>query len=127
MGVNMGKEKKEASILGTLREVRDTGMQAWAEAAKVIATSNPFMRLQNLLSQPGLLAAGMMRKTTEAGMAQFLGRLNLPSRADVLSLSTRMTHIEATLDDLGAALEALRPAAARPVVREARPRAAVAK
>lgn len=123
----MGKEKKEASILGTLREVRDTGMQAWAEAAKVIASSDPFLRLQNLLVQPGLLAAGMMRKTTETGMAQFLGRLNLPSRADVLSLSTRMTHIEATLDDLGAALEALRPAAARPVVREARPRAAVAK
>jgi len=123
----MGKEKKESSVLGMLREVRDTGMQAWAEAAKVIASSNPFLRLQNLMLQPGLLAAGMMRKTTEAGMAQLLGQLNLPSRGDVLSLSTRMTHIEATLDDLGAALEALRPAAARPVVREARPRAAAAK
>jgi hypothetical protein len=127
MGANMGKEKKEASILGTLREVRDTGMQAWAEAAKVIATSNPFLRLQNLLQQPGLLAAGMMRKTSEAGAAQVLARLNLPSRADVLMLSTRLTRIETTLDDLGAALEALRPAAARPAVREARPRAAASK
>jgi hypothetical protein len=43
-------------------------------------------------------------------MSEVLAQLNMPSREDVLSLSTRLTHIEMAIDDLGAGLEQLRRA-----------------
>ena len=41
-------------------------------------------------------------------MTEVLANLNMPSREEVLSLSTRLTHIEMAIDDLGAGLEQLR-------------------
>jgi hypothetical protein len=41
-------------------------------------------------------------------MADLLAALNIPSRADVLALSQRLTRIEMALDDVGAGLDEMR-------------------
>ena len=55
----------------------------------------------------------MIRKETDKAMRQLLAHANMPSRADVLSLSVRLTHIEMAIDDLAAAMDAMRASPAR--------------
>src|SRR5436305_8934879 len=92
-------------VIETLRKARNQGMDAWAKAAIRFTGSEAHARTSSILSQPGLIAAALFRKSTGKAMAQLLAQLNMPSREEVLSLSQRLTHIELVLDDLGAALE----------------------
>src|SRR4051812_50149093 len=108
-------------VLETMREVRDRGMDAWAKTALSVTRSSTYNRLTFLVSQPGLILAGIVRKAREKAMARVLGDLNMPSREDVLALSQRLTHIQTAIDDLGAAVEAARGGAtAAPSPRAAR-------
>jgi hypothetical protein len=101
-----------SDVLEVMRRVRDAGMDAWARTTLQVTSSTPYARLMGLLSQPGLIAAAVFRKATEKTMSRLLGQLNMPSRGDVLSLSQRLTHIETAIDDLAAAMDAERSAAA---------------
>jgi hypothetical protein len=100
-------------VLETMRAVRDNGMEAWARATIRVTSSSAYARLSGLLSQPGLIAAAVVRKVTETSMSGLLARLNMPSRADVFALSQRLTHIQMAVDDLGAAMDAMRASAAQ--------------
>lgn len=102
-----------SDLFKMLRELRDAGMESWARIALRVTSSHPYSRLSSVLATPGLIAAGVARKKTEEVMTQVLARASMPSRADVLSLSVRLTHIEMALDDLAAAMEAMRASPAR--------------
>jgi hypothetical protein len=54
-----------------------------------------------------LSASVPMRKVVEQAMAQVLGQVNMPTRAEVLSLAERMTNIEMRLDDLDARFDVM--------------------
>jgi hypothetical protein len=95
-----------------VRELRDAGMESWARIALLVTSSDAYSRASALLAKPGLVATGLARIAAKKAMSEILSRANMPSRTDVLSLSVRLTHIETALDDLGAALEAVRSAAA---------------
>src|ERR671932_225693 len=90
------------------RELRDAGMESWAKLALQLTSSHAFSLWSSLLAKPGLIATGVARKKTDKAMAQLLAHANIPSRADVLALSVRLTHIEMALDDLAAAIETMR-------------------
>jgi hypothetical protein len=96
------------------RELRDAGMESWAKIALQVTSSHAYSLLSSVLAKPGLIATGVARKKTDKAMAQLLAHANIPSRADVLALSVRLTHIEMALDDLAAAMDAMRASAARP-------------
>jgi len=105
----------QTDVLETMRRVRDAGMDAWAKTTLSFTSSSSYNRLTFLLSQPGLILAGIVRKAREKAMSRLLGDLNMPSRADVLSLSQRLTQIQMAIDDLGATVEAARgPVGASP-------------
>lgn len=99
------------------RALRDAGMDSWAKIALQITSSPTYSQVSAVLGKPTLIAAGVIRKEVEKGMALVLAQANMPSRTEVLALSTRMTHIEMALDDLAAAVQALaaQSQAARPV------------
>ena len=97
-----------------LRELRDAGMESWAKIALQVTGSHAYSLLSSVLAKPSLIVAGIARKTTDKAMAQLLAQANMPSRDDVLALSVRLTHIEMALDDLAAAMDAMRASAARP-------------
>jgi hypothetical protein len=118
-------KKKDEGVFVALRNMRDIGIDAWARSAVLITSTPAYGRFTRLSAAPGLLAAVILRRTATNGMSQLLGQLNLPSRDDVLALSTRLTHIEIVLDDLGAAVEGLKlkaaPVPVAPPVRPAAP------
>ena len=114
------KRKQDEGFFAVMRNLRDIGVDAWAQATVQVTGSSAYQRMQMLASQPGLIARGLVRKSMDARMTQLLGQLSLPSRGEVLSLSTRLTHIETVLDDLGALLEGMQARTARPPARAGR-------
>jgi hypothetical protein len=104
--------RTRGSPLERLRGVRDKAMDAWARVVLRTTGSRPYARASHLATRPGLVALGIARAATRRWMAWALSELNMPSRADVLALSVRLTHVETTLDDLGAAVDELRSASA---------------
>jgi hypothetical protein len=97
-------------LIQQLQKARDQGMDAWAKATLRLTSSEPYLRVTGLLLQPGLLATAFVRGSTEKAMSELLARVNMPSREEVLSLSQRLTRIEVVLDDLSAAVDAVRAA-----------------
>lgn len=97
-----------------LRKMRDQGMDTWAKAAIRLTSSDRYQRITGIFMQPGLLATALVRSSTGKAMSDLLARLNMPSREEVLSLSQRLTRIEVVLDDLSAAVEAVRGAHPQP-------------
>jgi len=104
----------EADPLKAWREARNAAMASWARIALQITSTDAYSRVSSLVARPSLVAAGIVRKETEKAMAMLLAHANMPSRADVLALSTRLTHIEMALDDLAAAVDELRARSAPP-------------
>lgn len=112
MGENGGKPSG-VDLVELLLELRDVGLDSWAKIVLGITGSDPYMRASSALAKPGLVAAAAARLGADAAMSRLLARVNMPSRADVLALSVRLTHIEMALDDLSAAVDDLRAAVAR--------------
>ena len=100
--------EKGFEVTKMVRDLRDGTMDAWAKMMLNLTSSHEYQRLQGMISKPALLGIALWRKASDTAMSSVLSQLNMPSREDVLSLSQRLTHIEMTLDDLGAMMEQLR-------------------
>jgi hypothetical protein len=101
-------DKGRINVFQVMRDARDMGMDSWAKVVLKVTSSAPYSLATSAIAKPSLFVAAAARRRTEAWMAQVLARMNMPSRTDVLTLSTRLTHIEVALDDLGAAVDSLR-------------------
>ena len=119
----MNNATKQTNVFKMARAVRDAGLESASRVALTVTSSHPYSRAMSLLAKPGMIVAAIARQRTEKIMTELLTNMNMPSRTDVLALSTRLTHIEMTLDDLSAAVETMRAPAARPARRRAAPRA----
>jgi hypothetical protein len=112
---------KGLELFKLARDLRGTGMDAWAKLTLVVTNSRAYTQVTAAMGAPALFVKAVMRKPAEVAMAQVLAQLQMPSREEVLSISQRLTRIEMVLDDLGATLETVRAAAAsqqRSAVRE---------
>jgi hypothetical protein len=107
----MSEANKGFDPVKLLKDARDGGMDAWAKLMLRLTSSHEYQRLQGAISKPTLLAIALYRKAAGSAMSEVLANLNMPSREEVLALSTRLTHIEMAIDDLGAGLEQLRRSA----------------
>jgi hypothetical protein len=96
---------------GMLKTMRDANMDSWARMMIQVVNTEAYAKANGVMLDAWLSSSGPFRKVIEASMAQNLAALNLPSRADFISLAERMTNIEMRLDDMDAKLdEALRGA-----------------
>ncbi len=96
---------------GMLKTMRDANLDAWAKMMVHLVNSEAYARANGTMLDAWLTSSGPFRKAIETAMAQNLAALNLPTRADFISLAERMTNVEMRLDDLDAKLdEALRGA-----------------
>lgn len=119
--MNQTGQGKGLGLLELARNLRDTGMDAWAKLALVVTSSNAYLKADSVAGKPALLAKALLRKPAEQAMAKLLAQLQMPSREEVLAISQRLTRIEVVLDDLGATLETVQKSAAatqRPAARE---------
>ena len=105
---------KRFELFKTLRAARDSLMQDWAKVALAVTSTHAWQKANAVVAKPAFLVSALLREKREAAMADLLGQLNMPSREDVLTLSQRLTRIEMVLDDVGAGMDQLRRAAARP-------------
>jgi hypothetical protein len=108
-------------FFGKVRGVRDSVMEDLARLTLAWTSSHTYQAMNAAIAKPLLLLAGVSRKATGSVMAEVLGRLNMPSREDVLALSQRLTRIEMVLDDVGAGMDQFRRWASqkqRPAARE---------
>jgi hypothetical protein len=112
MGQTSGAPKFDP--LKSWRELRDAGMDSWAKIVLDITSSPTYSQVSSVVAKPTLVMAGIVRKEVEKAMTIVLAQANMPSRKEVLALSTRLTHIEMALDDLAAAVEALGAQQRRP-------------
>jgi hypothetical protein len=103
----MSSESKNG-FFGKVRGVRDSAMEDLAKMTLAWTSSNVYQGMNASISKPVMLLAGISRKATRSVTAGALGRLNLPSREDVLALSQRLTRMEMVLDDVGAGMDQLR-------------------
>ena|SRR5437762_2158834 len=110
----MGDPEKQFDAVKMFRDARDGVMDAWAKLALNLTSSHEYQRVQGMIAKPALLGYALFRKATESVMSPVLAQMNMPSREEILGIAQRLTRIEMTLDDLGAALEQLRRFAARP-------------
>jgi hypothetical protein len=84
---------------------RDTYMEGWSKAMIELVNSESYAKAMAALLDNYLTVSAPFRSAVERAMAQVLGQLNIPSRAEVVSIAERLTNIEMRLDDLDAKLD----------------------
>jgi hypothetical protein len=96
--------------LGFWRTTQNASLEAWSKAMIELVNTDAYAEATGRMLDSYLAASVPMRKAIEQGMAQVLGQINVPSRAEVLSIAERMTNIEMRLDDLDARFDDLQRA-----------------
>jgi hypothetical protein len=89
------------------RTTQNTSLEAWSKAMIELVNTEAYAEATGRILDSYLSASVPMRKVVEQAMAQVLGQVNMPTRAEVLSLAERMTNIEMRLDDLDARFDVM--------------------
>jgi hypothetical protein len=105
---------------GMLKSMRDASVDSWSKMMIQLVNSEAYAKANGAMLDAWLSSSGPFRKAIEAGMAQNLAALNLPSRADFISLAERLTNLEMRLDDLDAKLDELLHAARKGATRKSK-------
>ncbi len=88
--------------LGFWRTTQNASLEAWSKTMVELVNTEAYAEATGRLLDTYLAASIPMRRAIEQAMTQVLGQINMPSRAEVLSIAERMTNIEMRLDDLDA-------------------------
>jgi hypothetical protein len=106
---------------GVLKNLRGAGLDAWSKTLIDFVNSDAYAQATATMLDAWLSTSAPFRSAVSSAMTQALAQLNLPSRADVISLAERLTNIELRLDDLEARLDEAQRPARKPASRTARP------
>jgi hypothetical protein len=80
-------------------------MDAWSKAMSEAVASDDFAKSMGDYLNSYLETSAPLQKQFEATMEKYLQGMQLPSRAEVLHLSERLTGLEMRLDDMEAKLD----------------------
>ena len=106
-------------IMDNLRQVRDAQLEAWSKIMIDIVSSDAYSEATGRALAESLAASQPARMALERSMTATLQALNMPSRAEVITIAERLVNVEMRLDDLDAKLTAYQkalPAAVKSVV-----------
>jgi hypothetical protein len=87
------------------RGMRDVGMDAWAKMMTEAVRTDAYAESSGAMLDAYLTTSAPFYDFVQKVIAQTLQELNLPSRADLASLSERLTNIELKLDDMDTKLD----------------------
>ena len=107
---------------GMLKTIRDANMDAWSKMMIELVNTDAYARVTGEMLDAWLSNSAPFRKAVEAALSRALANLNMPSRAEVISLAERLTNIEMRLDDMEAKLDESLRAALRPNSPKHKPR-----
>ncbi len=98
-------EGKAADPLEQWRELRDVYMDVWAKAMGEAVNSEAYTQASGAVLDTCLTASSPFRDAQKKTMITALEQLNMPSRAEFVSLAERLSNIELLLDDMSAKLD----------------------
>ncbi len=93
---------------GFWKTARDANLEAWSKLMIDIVNSDEYAQATGVALEQTLATSQPVRDAIEKVMTQTLGMLNMPSRAEVVSLAERLTNVEMRLDDMDFKLNAIR-------------------
>ena len=89
---------------GFWKTTRDANLEAWSKLMIDIVNSNEYARATGMALEQVLETSQPLRDALEQSMTRTLSLLNMPSRAEVISIAERLVNVEMRLDDLDAKL-----------------------
>jgi hypothetical protein len=90
---------------GMFKEMQTKNMDVWSKMMIEMVHTDAYAKATGIMLDSWASGSAMFRKTMETIMTEVLAKLNMPSRADVISLADRLGNIEMRLDDLEAKLD----------------------
>src|SRR5689334_23065620 len=91
-------------IMSTLKQTRDANLEAWSKFMIDLVNSDEYAQATGRVLAESLSASQPARQALERSMTTTLQALNMPSRAEVISIAERIVNVEMRLDDLDAKL-----------------------
>jgi hypothetical protein len=105
-------------------EMRDAYMQSWAKVMGETVNSEEYAKASGTILETYLTTFAPFKEAQQKAMLSALEQLNMPSRADFVSLANRLSNLEMLLDNMDAKLGQIHQlgiaAASRPAA-EAKP------
>src|SRR5664279_5957937 len=98
-------EDKSFDPFEAWRGMRNVGLEAWAKAMTEAVNSEEYAKTSGAMLDAYLTASIPLREMLEKAMTQALQQMNMPTRADFISLAERLTQVEMRLDDMDAKLD----------------------
>ncbi len=92
---------------GFWKTARDSNLEAWSKFMIDLVNSDEYAQATGLALEQALATSQPVRDATEKTMTQTLSLLNMPSRAEVISLAERLVNVEMLLDDMDAKLSTM--------------------
>jgi len=93
-------------MLPILKQARDTNLEALSKFMIDIVNSDEYAQATGTALAETLSASQPVRQALERSMTTTLQALNMPSRAEVISIAERLVNVEMRLDDLDAKISA---------------------
>jgi len=93
---------------GVWKAARDANLEAWSKMMIDLVNSDEYAQATGVALEQILTTSQPLRDSMERSMTQTLSLLNMPSRAEVVSLAERLVNIEMRLDDMDAKLSSVR-------------------
>lgn len=95
---------------GIWKTARDANLEAWSKMMIDVVNSDEYSQATGLALEQMLATSQPLRDAIEKTMTQTLSMLNMPSRAEVISVAERLVNVEMRLDDLDAKLTTVQEA-----------------
>jgi hypothetical protein len=94
----------EADPFKQWHEMRDAYMKSWAKMMGETVNSEEYAKANGTVLETYLTAFAPFRDAQQKAMLSALEQLNMPSRADFISLADRLSNMELLLDNMDAKL-----------------------
>jgi hypothetical protein len=98
------ESKQAPDPLAQWRELRDAYIDIWAKATVETVNTEAYAQASGAMLETYLTASSPFRDAQKKLMVSALEQLNMPSRADFVSLAERLANLEMLLDDMAAKL-----------------------
>jgi hypothetical protein len=84
----------------TWRSIREASVDAWSRVMTQAMNSEAYAQVGGAILDAYLSAPPPMREAISAALGTVLEQLNLPTRADVLDLSSRLASLDAKVNGI---------------------------
>jgi hypothetical protein len=96
---------KQKDPMEQFREMRDTYLDIWSKSSIETVNGEDYAKLSGAMLDSYLTFAAPLKEPVEQAMLKTLQQLNMPTSADIVGLSGRLTNIEMNMDNMDAKLD----------------------